>query len=242
MQNDITLTEIILEREVRLPRCSLDEGLRELEMVRDNLEKLLQQATTIIDTPEKFYCCLHSAYLGLTIGPYWQIPLGVLILLWQDGKMTSTCPHCSGKVYILGAGGSPLSGSHKYHGICIDCREIISERLTGFAEIWQPLLDMRKKYCNYRASCKSLFASFRRKPESRFYAVFRTPAFAGVTVFRTFARGSIKKYCVEKQDIFLGEMGLLVKKLPTFSSEILSRQSACKNFCSAWNNLSNQHA
>jgi hypothetical protein len=42
-----------------------------------------------------------------------------------------------------------------------------------------------------RRSCKSLWTSFRRKPESTLFKLFWTPAFAGVTEFASSARASV---------------------------------------------------
>jgi hypothetical protein len=150
MQRNMPPNEILIEREMRLPECSPEERRLELEMVRDNLDRILEQADTILETPEKFHCLLHAAHLGLVTGPSWQIPLGVLLLLWKDGKLITICPHCAGNTHILGAGGSPLSGANTFTGICVNCREIVTGRLADFSNVWHPLLNMRAKYRNYQ--------------------------------------------------------------------------------------------
>ncbi len=150
MQHNMPPDEIVIEREMCLLECSPEERRLELKMVRDNLDRILEQADTILETPEKFHCLLHAAHFGLTTGPNWQIPLGVLLLLWQDGKLITTCLHCAGKTHIVGAWGSPLSGANTFTGICINCKEIVSGGLADFSCVWQPLLNMRTKYRNYQ--------------------------------------------------------------------------------------------
>lgn len=150
MQRNMPPDESVFEREIRLPGCGPEETRDELEMLRDNLDRILEQADIILETPEKFHCLLHAAHFGLTTGPNWQIPLGVLILLWREGKLITTCPHCAGKTHILRAGGSPFSGANTSTGICINCKEIVTGRLADFPDVWQPLLEMRTKYRNYQ--------------------------------------------------------------------------------------------
>ena len=59
------------------------------------------------------------------------------------------CKTCGGRVYILGAAGSPLSGSHQWWGCCSQCREITRGSKKLFGIILMPAFDVIKKYSNY---------------------------------------------------------------------------------------------
>ena len=64
-------------------------------------------------------CAFFSvAYLGLSNG---YLPIGLLLALWEEGSFTGVCDECGGVVNLLGAGGSPLSGSGSMWGLCGSC-------------------------------------------------------------------------------------------------------------------------
>lgn len=65
--------------------------------------------------------------------------------------------------------------------VVLGCSPLLYEKMID------PLLN-----CFYRASCKSPWVSFPRRPESSNCSDFRTPASAGVTEIGSSARGSIE--------------------------------------------------
>lgn len=126
-----------------------DEIDREWLLLSENLQMIIDNTPHIIKHKKYFYTQFSSAVIGTTIHGEEFIPLGILLLLWQDGNLKDTCPHCGGTVYIIGAGGSPLSGSHKWYGCCAKCRE----RITGssiFSNIWRPAVELKNKFLNRR--------------------------------------------------------------------------------------------
>lgn len=58
------------------------------------------------------------------------------------------CSHCGGEVYIIGAGGSPLSGMHSFWGYCSKCGKKESGRKSTFGELWHPVVEMKEKFPN----------------------------------------------------------------------------------------------
>ena len=64
---------------------------------------------------------MSVAYLGGG-----KLSLGELKSQWSTNQWTSTCTHCSGKVYICAIGGLPLSGRGSATGICTQCEEYVS--------------------------------------------------------------------------------------------------------------------
>jgi|GEM_PF-2240702 len=122
---------------------------REWSLLAENLQIIIDNSQQIIQNEKYFYTQFSLAMIGTTIHGSQLIPLGILLLLWKDGHLKDTCPHCGGTVYIIGAGGSALSGSHKWYGCCVKCRE----RITGssiFSQIWEPAYELKNKYLNRR--------------------------------------------------------------------------------------------
>jgi hypothetical protein len=93
----------------------------EAEILAKNLDLLLENSGRILDKPEWFQCRLEPAYLA-----YWgggDIPLGALLLLWQEGKMLAACDKCGAIVHLLGLGSTPFGSKQGCWGICRGCRE-----------------------------------------------------------------------------------------------------------------------
>ncbi|WP_045221547.1 hypothetical protein [Desulfonatronum thioautotrophicum] len=119
---------------------------RELELVREHLGLFIENTELILSRPEYFNITTDAAYLGLMVGFYWRIPLGVLVMLWKEGKLMTTCPQCQGKTYVLSVNGSSGSGVNMFAGICEKSASIIRGSLASFPEFWHVLLRMREKY------------------------------------------------------------------------------------------------
>lgn len=118
----------------------------ELELFREHLGLFIENSELIQSRPEYFNITSDAAYLGLMVGFYWRIPLGVLLILWKEGELIITCPECQGKAYVLSAHGSSGSGVNQFTGICGECATIVRGTLASFPEFWHALLRMREKY------------------------------------------------------------------------------------------------
>ncbi len=115
----------------------------------ENLRLIIESSDTILKKEEFFFCEFGSAFLSMAyIAKGGSIPLGVLISLWQKGESMDTCSHCGGEVYIIGAGGSPLSGQHKWWGYCGQCGTKKSGKKSTFGELWHPVVEMKEKFPN----------------------------------------------------------------------------------------------
>ena len=132
------------------PDSPAEERIGETEVLCQNFEVILKNFSIILENERYFFCEIGTAFLSIPyIGPGGQIPLGVLVLLSQKGDIIKKCPDCGGKAYILGAGGSPLSGTHSWWGICPKCGKTKSQRGgSGFSSIFMPINEMLKKYPN----------------------------------------------------------------------------------------------
>jgi hypothetical protein len=89
------------------------------EILAGNLDLLLENSALILGKPAWFQCRLEPAYLA-----YWgggDIPLGVLLLLWQGEKMLFVCAKCGSTVHLLGLGSTPFGSKQGCWGICRGC-------------------------------------------------------------------------------------------------------------------------
>lgn len=114
----------------------------------DNLQLVLDHGNEILRTERYFYCYPDDAFLSLAYFGGGPIPLGALILLWRAGEMLDVCQACGGTVHIIGAGGSPLSGSHSWWGCCVRCGRKRRGQRESFSTLWPPVLKMLRQYRN----------------------------------------------------------------------------------------------
>jgi hypothetical protein len=121
----------------------------EFKTFSENLDLLLDKQQEILSCPEFFFTPLAFAWCSWPyIGGSGPLCLGYLMLGWQDGIFTEPCPSCSGKVLVTFFGGSPLSGSNGWSGICSGCRK----HLTGKDTVHKPFSDRVKFVLSLRKS------------------------------------------------------------------------------------------
>lgn len=140
--------EWIIEREMELPERTPEEQQDDYRLFCENLELILEKSDVILSREELFYCSFHRALVGNYIMGGRHMPVGVLILLWKDGKMKAPCEHCGEKAFIIRAGGSPLSGRNNYRGYCPNCRNEIHGSYPHFGSLWGPAFEMKSRYRN----------------------------------------------------------------------------------------------
>ena len=101
------------------PQADAESRRAEMESLRGGFPLILRNLDRILRTPRFFFCQLQSAYSWtFWFGPSGPIPLGILVLLWEGGKMTYGCPECGGRFHAVGVGGS-FSGGDVW-GLCAD--------------------------------------------------------------------------------------------------------------------------
>jgi hypothetical protein len=102
------------------PQGDAESRRKEMETLRRGFSLILRNLDRILRTPRFFFCQLQSAYSWtFWFGPSGPIPLGVLVLLWENGKMIHGCTECGGRLYAVGVGGSFSRGD--VWGLCVDC-------------------------------------------------------------------------------------------------------------------------
>ena len=130
------------------PSNKQDDGEREFELFRDNLELILEHTDDILSCSEYFFCLPSFAFCSWPYvsgdGPLW---LGYLLLGWQHRILIGGCPKCGDGVLVTAFGGSPLSGSNSWGGICPICKRKRSGRWSnGIIEKMGFVSDLRKAY------------------------------------------------------------------------------------------------
>jgi hypothetical protein len=102
------------------PQGDAESRRKEMEILRRGSPLILRNLDRILRTPRFFFCQLQSAYSWtFWFGPSGPIPLGVLVSLWENGKMIYGFPQCGGRLYAIGVGGS--FGGGDVWGLCADC-------------------------------------------------------------------------------------------------------------------------
>jgi len=123
-------------------KASKPSTVNEFQLLAENLNLLLEHEEEIMSQPRYFYCEMEDAFLSM---PYISgdglIPLGVLMLLWRGEVLKDVCSDCGGEVYIVGTGGSPLSGNHSWWGCCRQCGKRQKGHKPTFRELWNPIRD-----------------------------------------------------------------------------------------------------
>ncbi len=89
---------------------------------------------------------MNTIYFG---GGY--IPLGILLLGWEEGVLKEICPQCKQESWwIVGFGGG-LSIGWKW-GVCVNCKNYIKTRRgpSDYVNIWRNILPMIRAFPSHR--------------------------------------------------------------------------------------------
>ncbi|MFC1670034.1 hypothetical protein ACFL20_06535 [Spirochaetota bacterium] len=152
-----------------IPELTREEKEIERKLICENIDLIINNLGVIINNEKYFYTKISMGFLGTTITGTKVLHMGILALLWKDRKLTDKCEVCGSKVYILGAGGSLLSGSHQWHGCCSKCKEITHGRKKSFSQLYHPVFEITKRYPNktvirkYKAKSKEWYNKITEK-------------------------------------------------------------------------------
>lgn len=122
----------------------------EFRLFVQQLDLVLARQSEILGNKDLLFCPLSFAWCSWPYvsgdGP---LCLGYLLLAWNKGILTEPCSECGGKVLVTSFGGSPLSGSCSWTGICMVCLEKRSARgsvHTPFASKIAFVSELRRCY------------------------------------------------------------------------------------------------
>ncbi|MFO8048874.1 MAG: hypothetical protein R6U29_07570 [Desulfosudaceae bacterium] len=136
---EIQENQKIIEKIVPPPEQSAAAKEAEFALFREHLDLIFTYADNILQTPQLFFCGLGHARISLAYLGDYQPPLGALLHLWRQNRLTDTCQHCGGDLLLFCAGGSPLSGSNSCTGLCRDCRRVSGKTLASFIPVVKTL-------------------------------------------------------------------------------------------------------
>ncbi len=110
----------------------------------EHMPLLLENRDVISSKPEFFFCDIEGSALSLAYIGGGSLTLGMLVTLWSEDQFIETCPDCSGKVYLVHAGGSPLTGNNSWGGVCPVCQKVQHGCSESFPDIWQKAYNIIK--------------------------------------------------------------------------------------------------
>jgi hypothetical protein len=139
----------IISRGYELDESAADSSDREWQLFSQNIDLILKHEQDILACGDYFFCSLAFAYSSWTyVAGDGQLFLGYLLLGWRNNILIEQCPVCtSGKVSITSFGGSPLSGSNGWTGICLDCHQKQQGKHSEHFRQWMDfVLSLRKSF------------------------------------------------------------------------------------------------
>ncbi len=116
----------------------------------ENLDLIRVNEQMLLETAEYFFCELPFAWCSWPyVGGDGPLCLGFLLLGWQDGIFKEPQQGCHGECLVLSFGGSPLSGSNSWSGICAQCKTKKGNRDTVHKPFLKKVIfvtDLRKRF------------------------------------------------------------------------------------------------
>jgi len=126
---------------------NLKTGENQFQVFRDHLALILDHERDILKCADYFLCPLDFAFCSWAwVGGDGPLYLGYLLLGWRDGRLTAKCAECGGTVLITRFGGSILSGSNGWTGICESCHSKQDGRWERLGDRWQFVRNLRQLY------------------------------------------------------------------------------------------------
>lgn len=152
------LTDVIQIKRVDKPKTTWNEefhqdnGEGEEKLFIQHFELLLSNSSIILGNPRY----RNIIFPGLFISSAWvsrQRPLTLdeLYYHWKAGEFITH--DCCGSVYVYSAGGSVLSGSHRYNGYCRSCGKVYFGQRSAFSKLWQPYFHNPPDFLNEPLDC-----------------------------------------------------------------------------------------
>lgn len=110
-----------------------------------SLPMLLKSFDQVAASPSSYFCQPACCWASLAYVKGGPLCLGWLLELHLLGKLRGTCSTCLGDLFITQLGGSVLSGTNFYSGVCLKCEQPSTVRNSaGFNDKVLALLKLRK--------------------------------------------------------------------------------------------------
>ena len=118
----------------------------QFKMFRDHLPLILKHEQDILNCADYFFGRLDFAFCsGAWVDGDGPLYLGYLLLGWK-ARLIGVCSACDGKVLVTSFGGSILSGSNGWTGICQGCRTKKNGRWERLGDRFQFIRKLRQQY------------------------------------------------------------------------------------------------
>jgi hypothetical protein len=126
---------------------NLENGKNEFQVFSDNLAFILEHERGILNCADYFFCSADFSYCSWAwVGGDGPLYLGYLLLGWRDGSLTGVCAAYGGTVLVTSFGGSVLSGSNSWAGVCESCHAKQNGRWEHFNVARDFVTNLRKRY------------------------------------------------------------------------------------------------
>lgn len=120
---------------------------REFQLFCENISLILEYRQEILNCVDYFFCSPKFAWCSWAYvaadGPLY---MGYLLIGWEENVLTTRCTACRGGVLVTSFSGSPLSGSNRWSGICLFCRNNQKGSWSQFVPRLEFVSSLRQKY------------------------------------------------------------------------------------------------
>ncbi|MCB1306434.1 MAG: hypothetical protein KDK37_19225, partial [Leptospiraceae bacterium] len=149
-----TLIQSQIEDERESRRLVKEESARKsrarIALLFKYMDVIRSQRNRILRNPGLAYAASSETFTSFAyVAGSGPLGLGHLCLIWERNIMATFCPECEGKMLLLYAGGSILTGNHRLHSLCEDCGHSMlweKRELAGFARsIYLPICEVREE-------------------------------------------------------------------------------------------------
>jgi hypothetical protein len=129
-------TDVVSNHKILSPDVSINLGGIKMKNSIDQFKFILANKDKILSSLQLSAIAIDGCYLSLAYIGGGDIPIKLLFELWDEGEMRPNCKQCNFSAYAIGMGGSPLSGSHRWWGYCLECNDYITGSETAFGPLW----------------------------------------------------------------------------------------------------------
>lgn len=106
--------------------ADIDAREQERALLAEHIGAILDANALVAADPALAACAPRPAYVSCTLLGGVNVPLGVLLATWQQGRWRGECDTCGTRAYAVSSVGSPLSGTNSTRGVCRACRRFVA--------------------------------------------------------------------------------------------------------------------
>ncbi len=127
-----------------------NESAGNLEMLKENIRLIIENREVILDNSKFFFTQPGCTFTGSSVHGTFMLPVGILLLLWENECFIESCDECGGKVLVFNGGSSHSMGSNSWTGWCRDCRSMRKGKVSSPMELLGPAMELMNQYPNQK--------------------------------------------------------------------------------------------